>query len=86
MPKSARRSPKRLRLGKGKEEHAANELKGRTNELKQVEERLIRKEELPDKRHTNLELEPESLAKKNEEVGVAKAEVEKLAHSQQEKL
>ncbi len=71
---------------KEKEEHAANELKGRTNELKQVEERLIRKEELLDKRQTNLDLEQESLAKKNEEVGAAKAEVEKLAHSQQEKL
>jgi ribonuclease Y len=71
---------------KEKEEHAAEDIKGRTTELKQVEERLIRKEELLDKRQTNLDLEQESLAKKNEEVVAAKTEMEKLEHAQQEKL
>ncbi|PIR84212.1 ribonuclease Y [Candidatus Kaiserbacteria bacterium CG10_big_fil_rev_8_21_14_0_10_51_14] len=71
---------------KAKEEQVAQEIKNRTGELKQVEERLIRKEELLDKRQTNLDIEQETLVKKNDEVAAAKTEAEKLIHAQQEKL
>src|SRR3989344_9371062 len=49
-----------------------NEFKGRERDLKQTEERLVRKEELLDKRQTNLEAESESLTKKQADVQTAK--------------
>jgi len=45
-----------------------NEFKERERELKQTEERLVRKEELVDKRQANNDSEQESLARKTEEV------------------
>lgn len=72
--------------GKEKVEQLTSEFKSRAGELKQVEERLIRKEELLDKRQTNLDLEQESLAKKHEDVVIAKEKVEELTRAQQEKL
>src|SRR3989344_5805804 len=62
------------------------ELKVRALDLKQVEERLVRKEELLDKRQTNLDLEQENLVKKNEEITAAKAKLDELSQAEQEKL
>src|SRR3989344_6618442 len=71
---------------KEKEEQQTGEFKERERDLKATEERLVRKEELLDKRQTNLEGEQESLARKNAEVQVAKESAEQLVHAQQEKL
>ena len=46
----------------------------------------MRKEELLDKRQTNLDSEQESLAKKNEELQSTREEAQKLISAQQEKL
>ena len=71
---------------KEKEGQITKELKERANELKQVEERLVRKEELLDKRQGNLDTEAESFTKRNEELKAAKEKADELAHAQQEKL
>ncbi|MEK7480290.1 MAG: ribonuclease Y [Patescibacteria group bacterium] len=71
---------------KEKEEHLSSEFKGREKDLKQTEERLVRKEELLDKRQTNLESESESLTKKQADVQTAKEKADELVRAQQEKL
>ena len=71
---------------KEKEEHLSSEFKGRERDLKQTEERLVRKEELLDKRQTNLESESESLTKKQTDVQTAKEKADELVRAQQEKL
>lgn len=62
------------------------EFKERERDLKATEERLIRKEEMVDKRHTNLEHEQEALAKKGEALQTAQQEAEAATRAQQEKL
>ena len=74
------------RKAKEKSEELSSEHKERERELKTVEERLVRKEELLDKRQVNLDTEAESLSKKQEEVQVAKQKTEELTREQQEKL
>jgi ribonuclease Y len=71
---------------KEKEEHLSSEFKEREKDLKQTEERLVRKEELLDKRQTNLESESESLTKRQADVQAAKEKADELVHTQQEKL
>ena len=68
------------------EGRVTDELKVRALDLKQVEERLVRKEELLDKRQTNLDLEQENLAKKNEEITAAKTKLDELSQAEQAKL
>lgn len=68
------------------EGRVTDELKVRAADLKQVEERLVRKEELLDKRQTNLDLEQENLVKKNEEIAAAKAALDDLSQAEQVKL
>ena len=64
----------------------SSEVKERMVELKATEERLVRKEELLDKRQTNLETEQESLVKKAEDVQTLRLDIEKSAQEQQVKL
>lgn len=71
---------------KVREGQLSSELKERERELKTIEERLVRKEELLDKRQTNLDTEQESLVKKGADVLLAKEEAQKLVQAQQEKL
>ena len=71
---------------KATEGRVTDELKTRATDLKQVEERLVRKEELLDKRQTNLDLEQENLVKKNEEITAAKAKLDELSQAEQVKL
>jgi len=71
---------------KEKEARLSSEFKERERDLKQTEERLVRKEELLDKRQTNLEAESESLTKKQADVQEAKEKADGLVHAQQEKL
>ena len=63
-----------------------NEFKERERELKQTEERLVRKEELVDKRQSNNDAEQEVLAKKAEEVQKTREKAEELVRAQQETL
>jgi ribonuclease Y len=72
--------------GQEKAAQFTGEFKERERELKAVEERLVRKEELLDKRQGNLETESESLSKKNEEAEAAKTRAAALVKEQQEKL
>jgi len=71
---------------KEKEEHISIELKEKERDLKGTEERLIRKEEMLDKRQVNFDTEAENLAKKNEEVQRAREKAEEMQRAQQEKL
>ena len=71
---------------KEKEEQVHNEFKGRERELKQTEERLVRKEELLDKRQTNLDAESETLGRKLTEVQGAKEQIESTIREEQTKL
>ncbi|MBI4087810.1 ribonuclease Y [Candidatus Kaiserbacteria bacterium] len=71
---------------KERENQFSVELNERARELKATEERLVRKEELLDKRQTNLDTEQDTLAKKEADVQSAKEEAAKLVHTQQEKL
>ena len=71
---------------KEKEEQVHNEFKGRERELKQTEERLVRKEELLDKRQTNLDAESETLGRKLAEVQGAKEQIESTIREEQTKL
>jgi len=64
----------------------SSEVKERMVELKATEERLVRKEELLDKRQTNLESEQESLVKKTEDVQTLRLGIEKAGQEQQVKL
>jgi len=74
--------------GKAKEkvEELTSEFKGRERELKATEERLVRKEDILDKRQLNLDEENETLNKKQEEAEIAKAKAAELVRAQQEKL
>lgn len=73
---------------KAKEKHdqLTAEFKERERDHKATEERLIRKEELLDKRQTNQDTEQETLTRKNQEVAEAKEKAEALLRAQQEKL
>lgn len=62
------------------------EFKSRTGELRSTEERLVRKEEMLDKRQANIDAEVNNLDKKNEEVLAARERAEALVREQQEKL
>ena len=69
-----------------KEQQISSDLKERATELKSTEDRLVRKEEMLDKRQLNLDSEQESLARKNEELEAAKNRGQELIKTQQEKL
>ena len=71
---------------KEKHDQLTTEFKERERDHKATEERLIRKEELLDKRQTNLETEQESLTRKNQEVAEAREKAEGLLRAEQEKL
>ncbi len=71
---------------KEKEEQISAEQKERGGELKATEERLVRKEELLDKRQAMLDSEQEAIMKKSDELAKAKAQVEELAKAEQVKL
>ena len=71
---------------KQREREISGELKERERELKATEERLVRKEELLDKRQTNLDTEQEQIAKKDAEADAAKEAADKLVQEQQVKL
>jgi ribonuclease Y len=71
---------------KEKEEKLTGEFKGKERELKQTEDRLVRKEELLDTRQGNLDQAEQSLGKKNEEAAKAKEEAEALVRAEQQKL
>ena len=62
------------------------EIKERERDLKATEERLIRKEELLDKRQSNLENDQEVLVRKGEALQTAQHEAESVIRAQQEKL
>jgi ribonuclease Y len=74
------------RKGRDRAETITGELTERARELKVTEERLVRKEELLDKRQTNLDIEQESISKKNVELQSTRDEAQKLIIAQQEKL
>src|SRR3989344_6097996 len=69
-----------------REREIAGELKERERELKGTEERLVRREELLDKRQTNLDTEAESVAKKQEETLQSKQQAEELIKQRQMEL
>jgi len=71
---------------KEKAEELSGEHKERERELKATEERLVRKEELLDKRQMNVDAEAETLSKKLEEAQGTKEKAEGLVRAQQEKL
>lgn len=71
---------------KEKEGQLTVEYKERERDLKQTEERLVRKEELLDKRQTNMEVEQESLNSKAEDVQKLKTRTEEIVRAEQEKL
>ena len=71
---------------KEKENSITTELNERARDLKQTEERFVRKEEMLDKRQLNLDSEQESIGKKNEELIKAREAAESLVREQQEKL
>lgn len=71
---------------KEKEERLTEEFKGREKDLKQVEERLVRKEETLDKRQLTVDAGEERVAKKGEELEVTKAKAEALIQEEQFKL
>ena len=71
---------------KEKEGQISVEQKERERELKATEERLVRKEELLDKRQSNLDTEADTLSKKLEDVQTVKEKAEGLVREQQEKL
>ena len=66
-----------------REREIAGELKERERELKGTEERLVRREELLDKRQTNLDTESESIAKRQEETQHSKQQAEELIRQRQ---
>ena len=55
-----------------KGEKLLGEYKGRERELKTTEERLVRKEDLLDKRQVNLDTEAETISRKQEEIEISK--------------
>jgi len=71
---------------KEKGEKLLGEYKERERDLRTTEERLVRKEEMLDKRQVNLDSEGESLSKKHEEVQATKQKADELVQTQQEKL
>src|SRR3990167_2436984 len=71
---------------KEKAEELSGEHKERERELKATEERLVRKEELLDKRQMNVDAEAETLSKKLEEAQGTKEKAEGLVRAQQDKL
>ncbi len=69
-----------------KAQELSGEFKEKERELTGTEQRLIRKEELLDKRQGNLEHDQENLAKKGEALQASQQEVEALIRAQQGKL
>lgn len=72
--------------GREKVDQLTSEYKERERDLKVIEDRLVRKEEMLDSRQVKIDTDEATLAKKNEEVTVTKAKAEDLVHAQQEKL
>src|SRR3989344_7253768 len=71
---------------KEKGEELLGEYKTREKELKTTEERLVRKEDMLDKRQVNLDAEADAVSKKQEDVEVARKKSDELVQTQQEKL
>jgi len=69
-----------------KGEKLLGEYKGRERELKTTEERLVRKEDLLDKRQVNLDTEAETISRKQEEIEISKQKSDELIRTQQDKL
>src|SRR3989344_3397694 len=69
-----------------REREIATELKERERELKTTEDRLVRREELLDKRQINLDTDAESMAKKQEETQLSKQQAEELLKQRQVEL
>lgn len=63
-----------------------NERRERERDLKQTEERLVKKEGLLDQRQTNLDAESENLKVKAEELRIAEEKAEAVVRAQQERL
>ncbi|HWP61155.1 MAG TPA: Rnase Y domain-containing protein, partial [Candidatus Paceibacterota bacterium] len=74
------------RRGEERAQQIAAEAKERERDLKQVEERLLRREELLDKRQTNLDTEMETIARKNEEILTTKEKADEILRTRQESL
>ncbi len=72
--------------GREKVDQLTAETKERERDLKTTEERLVRKEELLDKRQGNLDTEAETLTKKTEDLQKAREHTDSLVRAQQEKL
>ena len=69
-----------------KEETISGELKEKERDLKQVEDRLVKKEGLLDQRQQNIDDESESLKGKVEDVAKLKEKTQELIVAQQDKL
>src|SRR3989338_4609436 len=69
-----------------KGEKLLGEYKGRERELKTTEERMVRKEDLLDKRQVNLDTETETISRKQEEIEISKQKSDELIRTQQDKL
>jgi ribonuclease Y len=67
-------------------EQLVAEYKEREKDLRTTEDRLVRREELLDKRQLNLDTEAESMAKKQEEAQQARQEAEALVKQRQAEL
>jgi ribonucrease Y len=72
--------------GREKVDQLTAEYKERERDLKNTEDRLVRKEEMLDSRQLKIDTEEATLSKKTEEVVVTKAKADELVHAQQEKL
>ena len=72
--------------GREKVDQLTVEYKERERDLKGIEERLVRKEEMLDSRQMKIDTDEATLAKKSEEVVVTKAKADDLVRAQQEKL
>ena len=72
--------------GEERAQEIAAAAKERERDLKQVEERLLRREELLDKRQVNLDTEQESALRKSEEMQASKEKMEELTRTKQAEL
>jgi ribonucrease Y len=69
-----------------KEETISGELKEKERDLRQMEDRLVKKEGLLDQRQQNIDSESDSLKQKTEELARLKAKADGIVLEQQEKL
>ncbi len=72
--------------GQEKVDALTTEYKSREKDLKAIEERLIRKEELLDKRQGSIDTEQENINKKMDELQASREAAERLIAEQQERL